>query len=50
VAQAEGEVAHLALDASRIAPVPAGHDAILEYLRREPRYEMFSSAEGGIAP
>ncbi len=27
---AEGEVAHLALDASGIAPISAGHNAILE--------------------
>jgi hypothetical protein len=50
VARAEREVAHLALDAAGIAAIAAGRQRVPEGSRREPRYEMFSSAEGGIAP
>jgi hypothetical protein len=31
MSRAEREVAHLTLDATGIAPIPAGHNGILEY-------------------
>ena len=42
----EGEVAHLALDASQVAPIAAGDDPLLENLVEESAMKRFPLLRG----